>query len=191
MLPSNKKKISQYYISIHEIYRIESNNLIKLGSFNDLKEDSSFKFPNICKVFLAADCYKIFINPAEVQYSPKRFQQQAEQRFKLYFPHLNVVQYYFFCDEPKFDRPYLAVAVEKDWYNNFINDFNFKNLDHIEILPLATFIYFQQSHENNFCFKEISLATHFIHVDGQLNQIIQKNKNMNEAGHFHLLEIDI
>lgn len=191
MLPSNKKKISQYYVSTHEIYRIESNNLIKLGSFNDLKEDSSFKFPNICKVFLAADCYKIFINPAEVQYSPKRFQQQAEQRFKLYFPHLNVAQYCFFCDEPRFDLPYLVVAVEREWYNNFINNFKFNSLDHIEILPLASFIYFQKSRENNFCFKETSLETHFIHVDGQLHQVIQKNKNVKEASHFHLLEKDI
>ncbi|OTG74012.1 hypothetical protein B9T26_07700 [Acinetobacter sp. ANC 4169] len=191
MLPSNKKKIPQYYVSTHDVYQIESNNLVKLGHFNDLKEDTSFKFPHICKVFLAADCYKIFISPAEVLYSPKRFQQQVEQRFKLCFPHLNVAQYYCFYNKPRFESPYLAVAIEKDWYNNFINIFKFKSLDYIEILPLASFIYFQKSHKNNFCFKEPSLETHFIHVDGQLHQVIQKNKNMNEASHFHLLEKDI
>lgn len=175
-------------MTLNEIYKIESNHLFKIGSLSDSLENNALKSNSITNFFLAAECYKIFMNSAEREYSPQKFKFNEEQRFKLCFPHLNVSEYFFKHIEPNFDTPYFSIAINKLWYNQFFDKIILNNKNNIYILPLAPYIYLRKNNNSNFLFKEFSFETHFVHFENQLHQINQKIKTNHEDNNFDILD---
>lgn len=172
MLPLNKSK-PRYYITREQLYRITENQLEYLGLVSELFSSSVLIEPSF--IFLGADCYEIFINSAEQIYSPQHFLKQNQKNFILHFPHLDIENYKLFFDQPKFDQPYLGVAIEKYWLESLTHYLNERKFFYTDIQPLATHLFENNlKQEQVFSCLEPSTETTFIKVNNMLDMILRK-----------------
>lgn len=172
MLPLNKSKL-RYYITREQLYLITETQLEHLGLVSELFSSSVLAEPGF--IFLGADCYEIFINSAEQIYTPEYFLTQNHKNFSLHFPHLEIENYKLFYDQPKFDQPYLGIAIEKYWLESLTHYLNERKFFSTDIQPLATHLFKNNlKQEQVFSCLEPSTETTFIKVNHMLDMILRK-----------------
>lgn len=172
MLPLNKSK-PRYYLTREQLYLITEHQLQHLGLVSELFSSSELVEPSF--IYLGSDCYEIFINSAEQIYSPKDFLKQNQKNFILHFPHLDIENYKLFFDQPKFDQPYLGIAIEKYWLESLTHYLNNRKFFSTDIQPLATLLFEKNlNQEQIFSCLELSTETTFIKVNNMLDMILRK-----------------
>ncbi|KXZ69141.1 hypothetical protein [Acinetobacter venetianus] len=172
MSPFNKAK-PRYYITRQHLYLITATQLEPLGQLSELLSNTQLAEPSL--ILLGADCYEIFINSAEQVYSTEQFVKQNQHNFVLHFPHLEIENYQLFFDQPKFNQPYLGIAIEKYWLESLKQYLNQRKFFNTDIQPLATYVFKNNlKQEQLFSCLEPSIETTFIQVNDALDMIIRK-----------------
>lgn len=172
VLPLNKSK-PRYYITQQQLYLITETQLEPLGQLSELFSSTELAEPSF--VFLAADCYEIFINSAEQSYDPAQFKKQNQSHFLQHFPHLDVENYQLFLDQPQFNQPYLGIAIEKQWLEALKQYLDKRKFFNTDIQPLATYLFRNDlTQEQAFSCLEPSAETIFIKVNHVLDMILCK-----------------
>lgn len=162
------------------MYLITANELQLIGAFPDVLTSKDLKEPSF--IFLAADCYEVFICPAQSEYSPAEFLTVAENSFNAYFPHLEAIEYQLILDQPQFDRPFLCLAVKKYWLEQCTNQLTQKKFYSAQVQPLATYIFKKTAKDQaRFICTEPEVITHFVQTNGELDMVFRQHMIADET----------